>query len=89
MDSERADRLEPVTSTLAREAQTNGFLVIESHEGKGEWAGMKTWAAVFDAYKGDTQSILNEDFEILPEDNATILFTSGLDLPLANHCDAF
>ncbi|KIK06727.1 hypothetical protein K443DRAFT_88918 [Laccaria amethystina LaAM-08-1] len=77
VDSERADRLEPITSKLAREAQTNSFLVIESHEGKGEWAGMKTWDAVFDAYKGDTQTILNEDFEILPEDNAAILFTSG------------
>lgn len=77
VDSERADRLEPVVQKLAADAGTTGFLVLEAHEGKGKWNGMQTWEEALKAYKGDPQNILNTDPGIIHEDNATILFTSG------------
>ena len=48
------------------------------HEGKGNWNGMQTWEGALKAYKGDPQNILATDPGIAPEDNATILFTSGM-----------
>ncbi|RDB22581.1 2-succinylbenzoate--CoA ligase [Hypsizygus marmoreus] len=76
LDSERADRLEPSVDKLVTDAGTNGFLVLEAHEGKGQWKGMQSWNTVLDNFHGETTDILNET-EILPEDDATILFTSG------------
>lgn len=78
VDSERANRLEPVAQQLAADAGTTGFLVLEAHEGKGKWNSMQTWEEALKAYKGDPQSILTTDPGIAPEDNASILFTSGV-----------
>uniref|UniRef100_A0A8H8CLN0 Uncharacterized protein n=1 Tax=Psilocybe cubensis TaxID=181762 RepID=A0A8H8CLN0_PSICU len=77
VDPERADKLEPIAKELTLESGSNGILVLESDEGKGQWEGMKTWKAAFDDYKGDSQEILSLDPALTPEDNATILFTSG------------
>ncbi|PPQ77756.1 hypothetical protein CVT25_011191 [Psilocybe cyanescens] len=77
VDPERADKLEPIAKKLASEARSNGILVLEAHEGKGKWDGMKTWKAAFDDYKGDPRKILGVDPALTPEDDATILFTSG------------
>ncbi len=78
VDSERADGLEPIAQKLASDAGTTGFLVLEAHEGKGKWSGMQIWEEALKAYTGDSQSILTTDPGITPEDNATILFTSGV-----------
>ncbi|KAF9451706.1 acetyl-CoA synthetase-like protein [Macrolepiota fuliginosa MF-IS2] len=77
VDTERADRLEPNVTKLVADAGTAGFLVLEAHEGKGKWNGMQTWEEVLNNYKGDFQNILSVDQGIVPEDNASILFTSG------------
>lgn len=77
MDPERADLMEPIVSRLADEIGTTGFLVLESHEGKGAWRGMENWAHVYESYRGETRRVLEQDPRILPEDNATIIFTSG------------
>ncbi|KXN90245.1 2-succinylbenzoate--CoA ligase [Leucoagaricus sp. SymC.cos] len=77
VDPERADRLEPVVSQLAVDAGTCGFLVLEAQEGKGRWNGMQTWNAALNSYQGNSQDILTNDPGIAPEDNASILFTSG------------
>ncbi|KAF8076364.1 hypothetical protein FPV67DRAFT_1471446 [Lyophyllum atratum] len=77
VDAERADRLEPVVQKLLAEAGVNGFLVLESQEGKGQWEGMQSWNSALDDYKGNTSEFLASNPEILPEDNATIVFTSG------------
>lgn len=53
------------------------FVVIEAHEAKGPWPGMETWSSLIDGYKGDVQRMLKHDPQIIPEDNATIIFTSG------------
>ncbi|KAG5646575.1 hypothetical protein DXG03_002878 [Asterophora parasitica] len=77
LDPERADRLEPVAQKLSAENGVNGILVFESHEGTGEWKGMQSWNSALANYKGDSSEILKSNLQILPEDNATILFTSA------------
>jgi len=77
IDPERADRLEHSTNGIAAEAGSAGFLVLEAQEGKGRWTGMNTWSEVMNAYCGDLQDVLARNADILPEDNATIIFTSG------------
>jgi len=76
VDAERADRLEPTACDLSVDATGAGFLVIEAHKGKGHWNGMRTWNEVLDGYQGPLDAI-TEDPAVVPEDNASILFTSG------------
>ncbi|KAG6896016.1 hypothetical protein C0992_010885 [Termitomyces sp. T32_za158] len=78
LDPERADRLEECVEELKNDAKSNGILVFNSHEGKGKWKEMESWDTVLAAYKGDTKGIETgkEEEDILPEDNAAILFTS-------------
>lgn len=77
VDAERADRIESIASRLAREAGTTGILVLESHEGKGKWECMRSWNHVLNNYSGDCRKVLDVDPGILPEDNATVIFSSG------------
>ncbi|KAF9058217.1 hypothetical protein BJ165DRAFT_1426444 [Panaeolus papilionaceus] len=77
VDPERADRLEPIATGLMAEIGCSGMLVLEAHEGKGQWKGMTAWDKAMKEYKGDPSKILKQDFKITPEDDATILFTSG------------
>ncbi|KAJ7595665.1 hypothetical protein C8J56DRAFT_922881 [Mycena floridula] len=73
VDSARADLLERIISTFG----SSKFLVIEAQEGKGTWRGMDTWKTVVAGYQGEVRKVLTEDPAILPEDDATIVFTSG------------
>lgn len=75
VDPERADKLEPVAGTFL--ATGSAFLVIESHERKGNWDRMSTWDTVVAGHKGDRRQVLLDDPGLGPEDNATIIFTSG------------
>jgi len=79
VDPERADRLESTMHEIIAEAKSTGVLVLNPHEGKGRWTSMESWDAVLAAYTGDTKGIATGvgEVEIVPEDNATILFTSG------------
>ncbi|KAK0200225.1 hypothetical protein DFS33DRAFT_1456544 [Desarmillaria ectypa] len=77
LDPERADMIEPIVADLRLASGASGYLVLEDHEGKGHWEGMDVWSTVFSEYDGDTEDVLNDDPQILPEDNATIAFTSG------------
>jgi len=74
LDVERADRLEPVANLLAQKAGTRGFLVFGSKDGKGIWTAMEYLDAVLHGFRGE---ILISNPGITPEDNATIMFTSG------------
>ncbi|KAJ7433825.1 hypothetical protein B0H11DRAFT_2179471 [Mycena galericulata] len=77
LDTERADRLEPVVQKLTSDAGANAILVLESHEGKGHWKGMQPWESILKKYKGDPKKVLRNDPKLVPEDNAMIFFTSG------------
>lgn len=78
LDAERADRVEPVVHELLADTGVTGCLVLESDEGKGNWQGMRSWKHAMDEFKGDIDTVLREDLAISPEDNATIIFTSGM-----------
>ncbi|KAJ3972171.1 hypothetical protein EV361DRAFT_907039 [Lentinula raphanica] len=77
VDSERATLLSPVVNEIKSKAGTKAFLVIETQDANLSRFGMERWTTRFEDYQGDTQQVLTEDPQIEPEDNATILFTSG------------
>lgn len=72
LDSKRADLLEPVISSIG-----SRFAVLRGKEGKGKWKSMDVWDSVLQHYRGDPQKILTEDPRIQPEDDASIVYTSG------------
>jgi long-subunit acyl-CoA synthetase (AMP-forming) len=76
LDPERADCLEGVLKDLT-DAGAVAFFVMECHEGKGEWSGMHNWHSAVAGFKGTDHEIIKHSPTILPEDNATIMFTSG------------
>jgi hypothetical protein len=63
-------------SDFTKEAGTTGVLAIEAHEGKGQWNGVRSWNDALDDYRGPLIPIA-DDPGVVPEDNASILFTSG------------
>lgn len=75
LDDERADRLQPFLTTSAQEAGTHGFLLLNSIEGKGNCRTMESLDSVLHQFRGP--AILETSHNIMPEDNATIMFTSG------------
>ncbi|KAL1690022.1 hypothetical protein GGG16DRAFT_56638 [Schizophyllum commune] len=87
LDPERAELLEPVIDELLEPAfdgelatthtHLKDILVLESHEGKGSWIGMKSFADVLAKYEGDGADVVSNDPSIVPEDDAIILFSSG------------
>ncbi|KAK0502195.1 hypothetical protein EDD18DRAFT_1139669 [Armillaria luteobubalina] len=77
LDPERAEQIEPIAADLKRASGASACLVLEDHEGKGDWEGMDVWSKVYSNYVKDLGEILCDDPHILPEDNATIIFTSG------------
>ncbi|KAK0200229.1 hypothetical protein DFS33DRAFT_1359963 [Desarmillaria ectypa] len=77
LDPERAEQIEPIAADLRCASGASGYLVLEDHEGKGHWQGMDIWSKVFYNYHKDPEEILRDDPHIIPEDNATIIFTSG------------
>lgn len=78
LDAERADKIESIVSKLAEDAGTVTFMVLNSHEGKGKWERMVCYRTAMNQYYGDLESVLVADPDILPEDNAAVMFTSGM-----------
>ncbi|KAE9396336.1 acetyl-CoA synthetase-like protein [Gymnopus androsaceus JB14] len=72
-DAERAEKLEPVVDKLFAEYNITGILVLNSHEGKGQWRRMESFD---EALKNDSGAPPSEEI-VLPEDEAVIMFTSG------------
>ncbi|GLB37044.1 putative AMP-binding enzyme C-terminal domain [Lyophyllum shimeji] len=77
LDPERAARLAPAIPDIIRETAAAGILVLDAFEGSRRWKGMDSFSAVVGQYCGDVADILFEDPQIVPEDNAVIMFTSG------------
>jgi hypothetical protein len=76
VDAGRAERFEPIAKDLHLQGVT-GILVFKPNEGKGSWKHMKSWSNV--TRVGKQATISEIDPGILPEDNATIFFTSGIE----------
>ncbi|KAA1466482.1 acetyl-CoA synthetase-like protein [Dentipellis sp. KUC8613] len=77
VDTQRADLLEGHSSAIRKAVGTTGFLVWEHHEGKGKWDDMQLWSDALASFNGDPRQVLRDDPGLVPEDNATIIFTSG------------
>ncbi|KAJ7045536.1 hypothetical protein C8F04DRAFT_438255 [Mycena alexandri] len=83
LDPERADRLEPDMINLRLRAGATGVLVFMGSERRGQWTEMECFNASMIHWKLDVLSIskqhtiLEDHLELTPEDNATIIFTSG------------
>ncbi len=75
LDPQRADLLENSLNDVA--SPTSRFIVIEGHEGKGHWRGMDDLSLLMSRFNGDADSVITADPDVEPEDNATIIFTSG------------
>ncbi|KAJ3782516.1 hypothetical protein GGU10DRAFT_318455 [Lentinula aff. detonsa] len=78
LDAERANVLEQNIAKVVEHNAITAVLVFCVHEGKEAWQGMSSWSEILDRNDGiATNNILQETCAILPEDNATIYFTSG------------
>ncbi|KAJ3736806.1 hypothetical protein DFJ43DRAFT_1143478 [Lentinula guzmanii] len=78
LDTERANVLEQNIAKVVEHNAITAVLVFCVHEGKEAWQGMSSWSEILDRNDGiATNNILQETCAILPEDNATIYFTSG------------
>ena len=77
LDPERADILQQTASKLLQNTQINAFLVFDLNENARRWTDMKSFNETFDDYLGDGSNVISSSISIHPEDNATIIFTSG------------
>ncbi|KAJ7579248.1 hypothetical protein C8J56DRAFT_340334 [Mycena floridula] len=73
VDSERADKLEPIVSSLLVDLATKEILVF-TEEVKRSWRGMVHYRQAMNEYPGKVEI---PGCDICPEDNAVIMFTSG------------
>lgn len=78
VDSERADLLQPIVKKLLRDTDNKTFLVLDVFNYHKQWDGMELYQECLDNYLGDGQDVIAQPMPICPEDNATIIFTSGL-----------
>ncbi|PBK60201.1 long-chain-fatty-acid-CoA ligase [Armillaria solidipes] len=76
LDPERANIIEPIVDRLKDMAGASGYIVIEEHEGKGLWKGMDNFGTIFSRSLANPESVLDDPL-ITPEDDATLVFTSG------------
>ncbi|KAF5355120.1 hypothetical protein D9756_005291 [Leucocoprinus leucothites] len=75
VDPERASVLEPIASRLRKDDGVMAFLVLDQCD--RSWQHMESFNKAIDAYprRDDVRDLSTERIE--PEDNATIIFTSG------------
>ncbi|KAK0442018.1 uncharacterized protein EV420DRAFT_1727700 [Desarmillaria tabescens] len=77
LDPERANVIEPIIDHLKEITGTSGCIVMEEHEGKGVWTGMDNFGTVLSRSLANPETVLLDDPQISPEDDATLIFTSG------------
>jgi acyl-coenzyme A synthetase/AMP-(fatty) acid ligase len=73
LDAERAEKLEPIVDKLFSEQNVTRILVLNVQDGKGQWRRMESFNRALENHSA--QSAPEE--EVLPEDDALIIFTSG------------
>lgn len=75
-DSERANRVCNSTQHL-REKGVRGIVVLDSLVYDTRWTSFDLWGDVLQSVEVDKQAFLSQDPGLGPEDDATIIFTSG------------
>ncbi|ESK97065.1 long-chain-fatty-acid-- ligase [Moniliophthora roreri MCA 2997] len=78
LDAERADRLQPIITQLAKDTGIIQVLVfaLTAQERTRSWRGMELFDSALQNFIPVANSPISE-IEIHPEDNAVIMFTSG------------
>ncbi|KAF8161102.1 hypothetical protein B0H34DRAFT_654088 [Crassisporium funariophilum] len=77
LDAERADVMQPCASTICRDSETEAFLVFNNQERSKHWEGLQLFDEALHQYPDDGNEVIYNPTTIEPEDNATIIFTSG------------
>jgi hypothetical protein len=62
---------------MHREAGVEAVLVFDFQARKRSWKGMRYFEETLHEYSADGMHILTSPISILPEDNSTLIFTSG------------
>ncbi|PSR90674.1 hypothetical protein PHLCEN_2v4823 [Hermanssonia centrifuga] len=73
---ERAQRVYQAVNDLFT-AGVTGLILFDVLGRDSQWKGVDLWENVMQSHKHDPRRILLEDPNVQPEDNATIIFTSG------------
>jgi hypothetical protein len=77
VDPERADVISSIAPRLSGEANTNAIFVFGDIGDLHRRAGMRSWEDSMQTHLNVPYSILDEFPELIPEDDASITFTSG------------
>ena len=81
-DTERAQLIQPAVQKLRQDSEIQAFIVFDDGQNHNDhWPGLLSFDESLQQYHSDgTEAIFPVDV-IKPEDNATIIFTSGLLTP--------
>ena len=82
-DAERAQLIQPAVQKLREDSEIQAFIVFDDDQNNNNhWPGLLSFDQCLQQYHSDgTEAITSVDI-IKPEDNATIIFTSGFLTPL-------
>ncbi|KAF9475541.1 acetyl-CoA synthetase-like protein [Pholiota conissans] len=78
VDPERADLLQASVSQLLRDTEINTILVMDVPKNQAkQWEGIHNYQDRLDQYHSNGLDVITSPISIHPEDDATIIFTSG------------
>lgn len=77
LDAERAQLIHPAVQKLREDSQIQAFIVFDDHMLNNHWQGLLSFHQTLQQYHSDGTQVLSSIDTIKPEDNATIIFTSG------------
>ena len=82
-DTERAQLIQPAVQKLRQDSEIQAFIVFDDdgQNRNDHWPGLLSFDQTLQQYHSDGTDVTPVDI-IKPEDNATIIFTSGLLTPL-------
>lgn len=82
LDLERAERLHDAVLRMYQQTDVEAILVFDFQDSKPIWEGMRYFEDTLGEYFSDGMHILTSPIPILPEDDATLIFTSGRSMPV-------
>lgn len=80
-DTERAQLIQPAVQKLRQDSEIQAFIVFDDQSHNNRWPGLLSFDQCLQQYHSDGKEAITSADMIKPEDNATIIFTSGLLTP--------
>lgn len=80
-DTERAQLIQPAVQKLRQDSEIQAFIVFDDQNPNNHWPGLLSFDQSLQQYHSDGKEVITSADIIKPEDNATIIFTSGLLTP--------